>query len=76
MNIKLVIFSGIISAGIGAVVGLSASELARPKYQSNIYQNLHSKYAAAGAVVGLVAGTGQEAVRQLKKQRDKEEEMS
>jgi hypothetical protein len=68
MNIKLVIFSG-----IGAMVGLSASELARPKYQSNIYQHLHSKYAVAGAVVGLLAGTGQEAVRQLKKQRDKEE---
>ncbi|MBW4550618.1 MAG: hypothetical protein KME35_05835 [Aphanocapsa sp. GSE-SYN-MK-11-07L] len=74
MNRKLIVFSGVITAAIGAVIGLSASELARPKFESSIYQNLAPKYAAAGGVIGLLAGAGQEAIRQLKQQREKEED--
>ncbi len=74
MNIKLIIFSGVITAAIGTVIGLSASELARPKFESSIYKNVAPKYAAAGGIIGLLAGAGQESIRQLKHQRDKEEE--
>lgn len=73
MNIRLICLGGILSAAIGAMIGLSASELARPKFESSIYQNLHPKYALAGGVLGLLAGAGIEAIHQLKQLADAEE---
>ncbi len=73
MNRKLIGFSGLFTALIGAAVGLAAAELAENQYASPIYQNMHRKYAIGGAVLGLLVGAGQESVRQLKEQRDREE---
>jgi hypothetical protein len=74
MNYKLIIFSGIITASIGAVAGLAAAQIGqrdfnRLRYESPYYQNLHEKYALIGAGLGLVLGIGQECIRELKAQR-------
>jgi hypothetical protein len=70
MKMRLICFGGVVSAAVGAMIGLSASELARPKFESSFYKNLHPKYALAGGVIGLLAGAGIEAVHQLKKEAD------
>ncbi len=73
MNRKLIGFCGLMTAAAGAVLGLAVAELAANQYASPIYQDMHRKYAIGGAVLGLLVGTGQETVRQLKVQRDREE---
>jgi hypothetical protein len=74
MNYKLMIFSGIITASIGAIAGLAAAQIGqrdfdRLKYESLYYQNLHEKYALIGGSLGLILGIGQECIRELKSQR-------
>jgi hypothetical protein len=74
MNIRLIIFSGVITALIGAVLGLAAARIGQRdfnqlKYQGQYYQDLHNKYALIGASLGLAIGIGQECVRELKAQR-------
>lgn len=79
MNIKLIIFSGIMTALIGAVIGLAAAKIGsrdfnQLKYESQFYQDLHEKYyALIGAGLGFAVGAGQECVRELKAQRDDEQ---
>lgn len=73
MNIRLIVFSAIVTAVIGAGLGLATAEIAGPKFVSRAYQNASSKYALIGSGIGLIVGGSQEAVRQLKKQRDQEE---
>jgi hypothetical protein len=76
MNIRLIIFSGIITAGIGAFLGFAAAEIEKgsfgqPKYQSQVYKDLRNTYyPIIGAGLGLTIGMGQECIRQLKDQRD------
>jgi hypothetical protein len=77
MNFKLIVFSGIVTALIGSVVGLAATKLGQDdfhnlKYESPFYQNLQDKYVLVGAGLGFAIGIGQECVRELKNQRDKE----
>lgn len=74
MNIRMILFSGIITAAIGAVIGLAAATIGQRdfnqlKYEGQYYQNLHNKYALIGAGLGLAIGIGQECVRELKTQR-------
>lgn len=73
MNIRQIIGSALVTAGIGAVVGLAAARIAAPKFVSKEYQDLPSTYPAIGAVAGAIAGSCQCAILQLKKQRDQEE---
>ena len=73
MNIKLVCFCAVVTAGVGVGIGVGAAEIATPNFVSQTYRNPHLKYAVIGAVAGLVVGSSQEAVRQTKKQRDREE---
>jgi hypothetical protein len=73
MNIKLIIFSAIVTSLIGTGIGAGAAEIAAPQFVSQTYQNLHTKYAVIGAVAGLLVGGSQEAIRQLKRQRDRED---
>ncbi len=60
------------TALIGAVLGIAASEMSRNKYESKFYIELHKYYAVVGAGLGFGVGVGQECIRELKKQRDKE----
>jgi hypothetical protein len=73
MNIKLIIFSAIVTSAIGTGIGVGAAEIAAPQFVSQTYQNIHTKYAVIGAAAGLLVGGSQEAIRQLKRQRDRED---
>jgi hypothetical protein len=42
-------------------------------YKGSGYQHLEQKYMAIGGVSGLLIGMGQESLRQLKQQRDRED---
>ncbi|KAF3886018.1 MULTISPECIES: hypothetical protein [Nostocales] len=77
MNIKLIIFSGLITAGIGSVIGLAAAQIGQSnfnelKFEGQYYKDLHNRYALIGASVGLVVGMAQECVREMKSQREEE----
>ena len=61
MNIRCVIFSGLVTCAIGAILGVAVSEI----NQSDRYHpKAHTHYAWAGAILGLLVGAGQEAIRQ------------
>lgn len=75
MNVKLVAFSGIVTAVVGAGIGFVAADLFPCPYTSQIYRNLEQKYAIVGAVAGLLIGSSQEMIRQLKQERDAEEDL-
>jgi len=77
MNYRLIIFSGIITALIGGVVGLGVSHLGQPsftqdRYQTAFYERLYNSYFWIGSGVGLLVGMGQECVRQSQKERQKQ----
>ncbi|MGF1490805.1 MAG: hypothetical protein ACFBSE_27245 [Prochloraceae cyanobacterium] len=74
MNNKLIFLSAIITAIAGTILGIAAAEMSNNKYQSRLYRDIHVKFALVGGVAGFVIGAGQESVRQLKGQRDLEEE--
>lgn len=73
INVRQVIGAAIITAGIGAVVGLGIARIAAPQFVSKEYQELPSKYPAFGAIAGAIGGACQCAILQLKRQRDDEE---
>lgn len=75
MNAKLIAFSGVITACVGTGIGFAAAELFPCPYTSQLYQDLGKKYAIAGAVAGLLIGSSQEMIRELKQERDAEEEL-
>jgi hypothetical protein len=67
MNRKRIIFSGIVTALLGAGIGWIVG---RALFPSPYYRSLGVKYAVVGAVGGSLLGLAQESVRQLKQQRD------
>jgi hypothetical protein len=78
MNVKLILFSGIITALLGSIFGLTVAHIGqkdfhKPKYESQFYSNLYYKYyGLIGTGLDFAIGVGQECVRELKTQRDKE----
>lgn len=75
MNIRLVIFSGIVMAGIGSVLGFAMSHIAAKPYQCCGVVSVHNDvgysrsrhprtYTVAGTIMGFVAGSVWEALRQ------------
>lgn len=74
MNNKLIFLSAIITAVAGSIIGVAAAEMSDNKYQSELYRDIHAKFALVGGVAGFFIGAGQESIRQLKQQRDLEEE--
>ncbi len=78
MNLRLILFSGVVTALIGAGTGLAISQIERnpsqmtykPPYE---YQTIYKRYwVVSGAVVGFVIGAALQRVRELKEERDKE----
>ena len=74
MNGKLILFSAIVTAGVGAVVGLGLAEMRSDSYSYRESSNsLHQRYTIIGTGIGFLVGAGLESVRELKKQQEKEE---
>jgi hypothetical protein len=77
VNLRMIVFSGVVTALIGSMIGLAAARIGQRdfnqlRFESQAYQDLHGKYALIGAGLGLAAGIGQECVRELKEQRKEE----
>ncbi|NEQ76747.1 MAG: hypothetical protein F6K24_21695 [Okeania sp. SIO2D1] len=75
MNLKLVVFSGLMMALIGSVIGLAAAEMSKSRYQCCNFTKIDKGYSSAkaprtyatvGAIMGFVIGSIQETVRSLK----------
>jgi hypothetical protein len=70
MNLKMVMFSGVLTALIGSVIGLASAEIGQKdfnqlKFEGRYYQDLHNKYVLFGASIGFAVGIAQECVREL-----------
>ncbi|MGD1806437.1 hypothetical protein ACP6PL_13505 [Dapis sp. BLCC M126] len=74
LNLKQVIFSGVMMALMGLVIGLAAAEMSKNRYQccnlTKIDQGYSSAkaprtYATVGAILGFAIGSIQETVRSL-----------
>lgn len=74
MKGKMIGFCSVMTALAGAVIGLAVAEASQNDFESSIYSNLHLKLALVGAGLGAVAGAGQEAIRELKVEQDRERE--
>ena len=77
MNLRMIVFSGVVTALIGSMIGLAAARIGQRdfnqlRFESKAYRDLHGKYALIGAGLGLAAGIGQECVRELRAQRREE----
>ncbi|MBN3958081.1 hypothetical protein [Nostoc sp. NMS8] len=75
MNAKLIVFSGFVTAFVGAGIGFITANLLPCPYTSQMYKGLEQKYTIVGAVAGLLIGSSQEMIRELKQERDAEEEL-
>ncbi|MBW4613461.1 MAG: hypothetical protein KME21_09285 [Desmonostoc vinosum HA7617-LM4] len=74
MNLKMVLLSGVLTALVGSVIGLASARIGQRdfyqlRFESQYYQDLHSKYALFGAGIGFAVGIAQECVRELKTQQ-------
>lgn len=79
MNIKLIVFSGFVTASIGIVLGLATAEMSRGELKpikltsSQLKQNsLYRHYGLIGASIGFIVGASQECVRELKYTKERE----
>lgn len=72
LNIRLIVLSGIMTTLAGTVVGVAVAKIRPCPYISQMYQGLEQKYAIAGAAGGLLLGSAQGVIWQLKKRRDEE----
>ncbi|MBE8970420.1 hypothetical protein IQ277_30685 [Nostocales cyanobacterium LEGE 12452] len=75
MNAKLIAFSAFVTAFVGAGIGFITASLLPSPYTSQMYKDLEQKYVIVGAVAGLLIGSSQEMIRELKQERDAEEEL-
>lgn len=74
MNGKLILFSAIVTAGVGAVIGLGLAEMRADSYSYRESSNSpHQRYAIVGTGIGFLVGAGLESVQELKKQQEREE---
>lgn len=80
MNIRLITFGSLLSAIIGAVLGLSMADLSYTSNPSQIlnpveekYERMNYQWVYIGAIGGFVIGIGQELIREINQQQEKEE---
>lgn len=66
MNINRIIFSGLVTSIVSAVIGIAVAEI----NQDSRDPNTHSQYATIGGVIGLAVGAGQQVLRDLDQQED------
>jgi hypothetical protein len=76
MNTKKILFSAIVTGIVGTGLGLITLALAPVPYSGKLYKDLQSTYTIIGGIAGLLIGASQETVRQLKKERDDEENLA
>lgn len=69
MNPRTIIFSGVMTALIGAMIGLAVSHIARREARKPII-------IISGAVVGFIIGASTTSIQQEKQQRERELEDS
>ena len=79
MNIKLIVFSGFVTASLGIILGLATAEMSRGELKpikltnSQLKQDSSYKYyGLIGASIGFVVGISQECVRELKYTKEQE----
>lgn len=79
MNVKLIVFSGLVTASIGIVLGLATAEMSQGELRpikltnSQLKQTSpHKHYALIGASIGFIVGMSQECVRELKYTQEQE----
>jgi len=73
MNFRLVLFSGLVTALVGAGIGYGISRIERNPSQVN-YKNPYNYQIiyGAGAALGFCVGAGLQMVKELKEERDRE----
>ena len=81
MNIKLIVFSGFVTASIGIVLGLATAEMSRREVKSIRLASRqlqpdspYKHYSLIGASIGFIVGISQECVRELKYAKEREME--
>lgn len=67
MNIRVILFSGIMTALIGAMIGIAVGHISNRQPRKIVI-------LSGGAIVGFVLGSAQEAIRQQNRQRSEQEE--
>lgn len=79
MNIKLIVFSGLVTASLGTVLGLATAEISRGELKpikvvnTQLQQDSPYKhYSLIGASIGFIIGISQEYVRELKYSEERE----
>ncbi|MDJ0704614.1 MAG: hypothetical protein QNJ46_15125 [Leptolyngbyaceae cyanobacterium MO_188.B28] len=70
MNMRSVLFCGLITCILGSVLGLALAEINR----GDRNPNSHLHYAIVGAAIGLFIGSAQEGIRQKAREVLDEEE--
>jgi Na+-transporting NADH:ubiquinone oxidoreductase subunit NqrD len=74
MNRKLLLFSGLITMLIGTGIGAILATLLPTPYRGGWYPNQRPGYMLIGATGGFLFGVSIEALRELKEQRDREDQ--
>ncbi len=75
MNTKRILFSAIVTAIVGAGVGILLTEIKPYYYPDRSAHQSPLLSAIVGIVVGFLSGAAQESVRELKMQQDQEEKL-
>lgn len=74
MNSKLLLFSGFVTMAIGLGLGWILAVLLPTPFRGGVYQDQKPGYMLIGATGGFLFGVSMEALRELKEQRDREED--
>lgn len=75
MNGKRILFSAIVIAVIGAVLGFILAKMKSHFYSYRTIQSSYLQQTIGGATIGLLVGAALESVKELKKQQDREEKL-
>jgi len=74
MNRKLLLFSGFVTMLIGTGLGLVLATLMQTPFKTGLYRDQKPGFIIGGAVGGFLFGVSIEALRELKEQRDREDQ--